>query len=62
MHSDGQLDSRQPVEILKSARNLERLDFVARCNYRLENVPADIGPLNLSVRGGHTAIQIINRT
>jgi len=55
------LETMKPAEILNSARNLERLDFVARRNYRLENLPGDTGPLNLSVLGAHAAIQIINK-
>ena len=56
------LESMEPSEILNGARNLERLDYVARRNYRLESRPADNGPLQLSVLGNHTAIQIIKKT
>jgi hypothetical protein len=52
----------EPAEILDSARNLERFDFVARRNYRLETPLGDNSPLNLSVLGNHTAVQIINKT
>ena len=51
----------QRVEVLDSTRNLERLDFVARRNYRLENLPADSGPLKLSIPANHSAVHI-NRT
>jgi hypothetical protein len=56
------LESMEPAEILDSARNLERFDFMARRNFRLENQTGDNGPLNLSVLGNHTAIQIIKKT
>jgi hypothetical protein len=55
-------ESMEPAEILDSARNLERFDYVARRNYRLETNPGDNGPLNLSVLGNHTAVQIIKQT
>jgi len=54
------LESMQPAEILDSARNLERFDFVARRNYRLENQPGDSGPLSISLLGNHNAVQIIS--
>jgi len=53
------LESMEPAEILDSARNLERFDYVARRNYRLENLPADTGPLSISLLGTHNAVQII---
>ena len=52
----------EPAEILDSARNLERFDYVARRNYRLENQPGESGPLNLNILGHHTAVQIINKS
>ncbi len=33
------LESMEPAEILDSARNLERFDYVARRNYGLEHQP-----------------------
>ena len=54
------LESMEPAEILDSARNLERFDYVARRNYRLENLPADSGPLSISLLGNHNAVQIIS--
>ena len=53
------LELMEPAEILESARNLERFDYVARRNYRLENMPADTGPLSISLLGTHNAVQII---
>jgi hypothetical protein len=52
------LEKMDPAEILDSARNLERFDYVARRNYRLENLPADTGPLTLSLLANHSAVQI----
>jgi len=56
------LESMEPGEILDSARNLERFDYVARRNFRLENQTGDSGPLTLAVLGTHNAIQIIKTT
>jgi hypothetical protein len=56
------LESMEPAEILDSARNLERFDYVARRNFRLENQTGDSGPLTLAVLANHTAIQIIKTT
>lgn len=56
------LESMEPGEILDSARNLERFDYVARRNFRLENQTGDSGPLTLAVLGTHNAIQIIKKT
>jgi hypothetical protein len=53
------LESMEPAEILDSARNLERFDYVARRNFRLENQPGDSGPLTLAVLANHSAIQIV---
>jgi hypothetical protein len=53
------LESMAPGEIFDSARNLEPFDYVARRNYRLENIPADGGPLSISPLGTHCAVQII---
>jgi hypothetical protein len=39
------LEPMEAGEILDSARNLERFDFVARRNFRLENQTGDSGPL-----------------
>jgi len=55
------LESMEPGEILDSARNLERFDFVARRNFRLENQTGDNGPLTLAVLANHSAIQIVTR-
>lgn len=56
------LESMQPAQILDSARNLERFDFVARRNYRIEDMPADSGPLNLRLLANHSAVQISIQT
>ena len=51
------LESMEPAEILDSARNLERFDYVARRNYELEHQPA-AGVLNFQMLSNKTAIQI----
>ena len=43
------LESMQPAEILNSARNLERFDYVARRNYGVENQPPQGGLINLAI-------------
>jgi hypothetical protein len=55
------LELMESAEILDSARNLERLDYVARRNYGLDYRPNISGPLSLSILGNHTAVQIINK-
>jgi hypothetical protein len=40
------LEKMEPAEILDGARNLERLDYVARGNYGLENQPPPGGMIN----------------
>ena len=52
------LESMEPGEILDSARNLERFDYVARRNYGLDNQPNSSGPLTLNLLGNHCAVQI----
>ena len=39
----------EPAEILDSARNLERFDYVARRNYGVENQPPQGGLINLAI-------------
>jgi len=51
------LESMEPAEILDSARNLERFDYVARRNYELEHQPP-AGVLNFQMLSNKTAIQI----
>ena len=51
------LESMEPAEILDSARNLERFDYVARRNYELEHQPT-VGVLNFQMLSNKTAIQI----
>ena len=43
------LESMEPAEILDSARNLERFDYVARRNYGLGEQSAIPGPINFNV-------------
>lgn len=54
------LETMEPDELLDSARNLERLDFVARRNYGLENHPPAGGLITLSVLTNQAAIQVIS--
>jgi hypothetical protein len=54
------LESMEPAEILDSARNLERFDFVARRNYGLENQPPPGGVLNLAILTNRAAFQVIS--
>ena len=53
------LESMEPAEILDSARNLERFDYVARRNYELEHQPPAGGLLNFQLLANKSAIQII---
>jgi hypothetical protein len=53
------LESMQAAEILDSARNLERFDYVARRNYGLERQPNGTCPVNVSILTNRSAIQII---
>ena len=50
----------EPGEILSSARNLERYDFVARRNFGLDNQPSSNGPVNINVMADQAAIQVLN--
>jgi len=43
------LEGMEPAEILNSARNLERFDYVARRNYGVENQPPQGGLINLAI-------------
>ena len=54
------LETMQPGEILDSARNLERFDFVARRNYGLENQPSAGGMINLSILTNQAAVQVVS--
>lgn len=51
------LESMDPAEILGSARNLERFDYVARRNYGLDNQPPPGGTLSINVLTNHSLIQ-----
>ena len=53
------LEKMEAAEILKSARKLERFDFVARRNYGLENPPPPSGTINLAILTNQAALQII---
>ena len=55
------LESMEPAEILDSARNLERFDYVARRNYGLENQPAGGGVVNLDILCNQSLIQVVNK-
>jgi hypothetical protein len=51
------LESMEPGEILDSARNLERIDYVARRNFRLDQQPPAGGGIHIGVLTGQVAIQ-----
>ncbi|MBA3832912.1 MAG: hypothetical protein H0X34_13665 [Chthoniobacterales bacterium] len=52
------LEAMEPGELLDSARNLERFDYVARRNYGVENQPPPGGVITLSVLCNQAAIQV----
>ena len=52
------LEKMEPAEILDSARNLERFDYVARRNYGMENQPPPGGLINLAILTNQAAIQV----
>jgi hypothetical protein len=54
------LEAMEPGEILNSARNLERIDSVARRNYGLENQPPASGPVTFNIMAGRMAFQAEN--
>ena len=51
------LETMEPGEILDRARNLERFDYVARRNYRLDQQPPTGGGIHIGVLTGQVAIQ-----
>ncbi|HXA09797.1 MAG TPA: hypothetical protein VNW28_07425 [Chthoniobacterales bacterium] len=53
------LESMQPAEILDSARNLERFDYVARRNCGLENQPVPGGLFSINVLANHSLVQFV---
>ena len=54
------LESMAPAEILDSARNLERFDYVARRNSGLELQPSGSCPVNVNILTNRSAIQILS--
>ena len=54
------LEAMKPGDILDSARNLERLDYVARRNYGLDQQPPANGGINIALLTGQVAINIRN--
>ncbi len=50
----------EPAEILDSAYNLERFDYVAPCNYGLEHQPPVGVRVNLHILTNRSVIQIIS--
>lgn len=52
------LETMEPAEILNSARNLERYDFVARRNYGFESHPPNTGGIDFSVLCNQAAITV----
>ncbi len=52
------LENMQGGEILDRARDLERYDFVARRNYKLDTQPVAGGPVNFNFLCNQSAIQI----
>jgi hypothetical protein len=51
------LEGMEPGDILDSARNLERFDYVARRNFRLDNQPPTGGGIHIGLLTGQVAIQ-----
>jgi hypothetical protein len=56
------LEKMEPGEILSSARNLERWDYVARRNHGLDNQPASHGPVTLNILADNAAVQVLSPT
>jgi hypothetical protein len=56
------LESMEPGEILNSARNLERFDYVARRNFRLDKQPPSNGRINIALLTDQVAIQYLDGT
>jgi hypothetical protein len=56
------LETMEPGDILDSARNLERFDYVARRNYGLDNQPPANGGIHIGVLTGQVAIQYSDGT
>jgi len=54
------LEAMEPAEILDSARNLERFDYVARRNYGLDNQPPPGGVINLAILTNQAAVQLVS--
>jgi hypothetical protein len=56
------LESMEPAEILDSARNLERFDYVARRNFGLDNqLPGGCG-INLDILCNQALVQVVKKT
>jgi hypothetical protein len=58
--TDKVLPSIEPGDILDSARNLERIDYVARRNFRLDQQPPAGGGIHIGVLTGQVAIQYMD--
>jgi hypothetical protein len=56
------LESMAPGEILDSARNLERFDYLARRNFRLDQQPPAGGGIHIGLLTGQVAIQYTDGT
>lgn len=56
------LERMKPGDILDSARNLERFDYVARRNFRLDQQPPTGGGIHIGVLTGQVAIQYTDGT
>ena len=52
----------EPGDILDSARNLERIDYVARRNFRLDKEPPAGGGIHIGLLTGQVAIQYSDGT
>ena len=54
------LESMEPCEILDSARNLERFDYVARRNFGLDEQPPGGGTINLAILANQAAVVAVS--
>ena len=52
------LESMEPAEILDSARNVERIDFVARRNYGLEQQQQPGSQFDIRILTNHALVKV----
>ncbi len=56
------LESMEPAEILNSARNLERYDYVARRNYGIADTQPGNGALSLNILTNQAVVQVVQKS